>query len=226
MYNGYWENVPDKYSAAWREIFSKNVEGTNLSECCPICHKRSLHRYYQVEKIVEDKKHMSIGAEWQWCSYCRHYEHTQVIVPDWWQPDFVIDGDKLTVIPEILDVAYRDIEKINRWNSVPKAFVSLWNEIFDQNRNESRINENCPICNCRMLRQYYTLAISNPIKYKKQFYKGQGARWEWCANCFHYKFDNLSFVPNDWQNELEIETWRLMSVPEPINEYINNNDNQ
>ena len=64
----------------------------------------------------------------------------------------------------------------------------------------------------------YVSRVTKQIKYKKKLYNGQGAHWEWCAACFHYKFDNLTYVPIYWDYELSINPWKFMSIPEPINE--------
>ena len=211
-----------EYIEKWRNIFDNNKEGSNLSVCCPVCRNKELHRYYQIGKMVKlsksEEKYISKGSEWQWCSYCRIYEHAEVQVPDWWIPDLEIDGNKLTAIPEILDMAYQDEKRVNKWESVPEQFLEIWDKIFDQNSGEAVLDENCPICNQKMLRQYYTLTLPEQIRYKKKIYKGQGAHWEWCAACFRYKFSHLSPVPLNWDYKLEMEHWKLMAIPEPINE--------
>lgn len=224
MGSGFWKSVPAEYIEKWREIFSDNQEGCNLSICCPICKEKGLHRYYQTARRVEKKEndiHRVKGAEWQWCSFCRCFEHGQVSVPDWWDSRIEIDGNKLMAIPEILEMAYQDFEKVDKWKSVPEHDLDLWNEIFSQNQNESILKVNCPICNENKLRQYYTINIPKQTKYKKQVYKGMGAHWEWCANCFHYKFNNMAYVPLEWSCELNIESWKLMAIPEPINDKMN-----
>ena len=227
MNDGYWTSVPIECIKKWKSIFGNNTEGPNLSESCPVCQNKGLHRYYQVGKkmktITSSNEYIARGAEWQWCSFCRSYEHGQVLVPNWWVPCLEIDGNKLTAIPEILDIAYRDEKKVNKWTSVPEQYFKLWDEIFSQNQEVVILKDNCPICNRKKLLQYYTLDMPKQIKYKKKLYKGQGAHWEWCAACFHYKFDNLSYVPLDWDYELSIQPWKFMTIPEPINEQMSFN---
>lgn len=222
MSDGYWKCVPMEYVEKWKYIFSDSKEGPNLSACCPICHKKGLHRYYQksnIEKpLIASEEYVAKGAEWQWCSFCRTYEHAEVLVPEWWVPDVEVDGNKLTAIPEILEIAYQDEKKVNKWRAVPEAYCKLWNKVFNENRGDVVLKEACPICSRRMLRQYYAFGVSEQMKYKKKPYKGQGAHWEWCASCFHYRFNHLAYVPLEWDCDLNIEAWRLMVIPEPINE--------
>ena len=99
MNDGYWESVPDEYIEEWANIFLNSMEGPDLSACCPICHHKELHRYYQTGrtmKVLECSGFNIVkGAEWQWCSCCRTYEHVQVKIPDWWIPKLEIDGNKV-----------------------------------------------------------------------------------------------------------------------------------
>lgn len=225
MNDGFWKGVPDEYIEEWTKIFLNSMEGPDLSAHCPICHHEELHRYYQTGRAVKVSEHPGKyfvkGAEWQWCSYCRTYEHAQVMVPDWWIPKLEIDGNKLTVVPEILDIAYQDENRVNKWREVPEQYLKLWGQIFHENCVKEVLNEKCPICNKKMLRQYYTLEIPGSVRYRKKLYKGKGVHWEWCAACFRYKYSNLSYVPLDWDHELAIEPWKLTTVPEAINECMN-----
>lgn len=222
MIGGYWEGIPIEYIGKWNTIFDNSREGPDLSARCPVCHNKELHRYYQMSRVLNsfgsEGRKISRGSEWQWCSYCRIYEHLEVMVPDWWTPYLEIDGNKLTATPEILDMAYKDEKKINKWEDIPEQYLEKWDKIFNQNPEEAILYESCPVCNHKMLRQYYSLALPGPIRYKKREYKGQGAHWEWCAACFRYKFIYLCSVPLNWDYELEIEPWKLMAIPEPINE--------
>lgn len=222
MNDGYWESVPDEYIEEWANIFLNSMEGPDLSACCPICHHKELHRYYQTGrtmKVLECSGFNIVkGAEWQWCSCCRAYEHVQVKIPDWWIPKLEIDGNKLTAIPEILDMAYQDVNRVNKWNDVPAQYLNRWEQIFQENCNQHILNEKCPICQKKSLRQYYALDLPGPVRYKKKLYKGKGQHWEWCTACFRYKYSHLSYVPVDWDYELEIKPWKLMIIPEPINE--------
>lgn len=222
MNNRYWQSVPIECIEEWKSIFRNNTEGAHLSENCPVCQNKELHRYYQVgrrmEAITGSNQYIARGAEWQWCSFCKSYEHQQVLVPAWWVPCLEIDGNKLTAIPEILDMAYQDEKRVNKWNRVPEQYVKLWNAIFSQNQEVVILKDKCPICSQKKLLQYYTLDIPKPVKYKKKWYQGQGAHWEWCAACFHYQFDNLAYIPSDWDYKLDVESWEFMTIPEPLNE--------
>ena len=223
--DGYWKGVPDEYIEGWKNIFLNSMEGPDLSACCPVCRHKELHRYYQTGGAVKASEcpdqNIVKGAEWQWCSYCRTYEHAQVMVPDWWISRLEIDGNKLTAIPEILDMAYQDEKRVNKWRDVPERYLKLWEQIFHENNIKAELNEKCPVCNEKMLRQYYMIGRPGPVRYKKMLYKGQGGHWEWCAACFRYRYDYSSYVPLDWDYELEIEPWKLMTIPEPINERMN-----
>lgn len=215
MQNKYWRNVPEEFREIWNEIYSNSRE-TNLPEKCPICEKQTLHRYFSSSKKGNKKD----GDEWQWCSGCRHYEHMHSLVPDWWNNEPDIDANKLTAIPEVLDLAYIDLEKVSRWKAVPVEYMHKWNNIFGFNSSQINLDDKCPICNNETLHQYYSMGKIEQVKYKKVIYKGQGANWQWCSSCYHYRFIHQAYIPMDWISVLEIETWRLMPIPEPINEEI------
>lgn len=224
MNDGYWKDVPRDCYEEWSNIFVNDREGSDLSASCPVCHKKGLHRYYNAHKKMKmeigSEQYIGRGGVWNWCSFCRSYEHGQAWVPDWWVPGVEVDGDKLTAIPSVLDMAYQDAHRVNKWKSVPEQYNELWNEIFSKNQGEVVLKEDCPICNEKRLFQYYELSRPEQVKYKKKLYKGQGYHWEWCASCFHYKFDYSIYVPLDWDYELDIESWKLMVIPEYINEKI------
>lgn len=117
-----------------------------MSEICPVCQSKGLHRYYQrgkkIETAASSDQYIARGAEWQWCSFCRSYEYAQVAVPGWWVPGLEIDGDELTAVPEILDMAYQDAKKVNKWNKVPEQYLKLWNEIFSGNQEVVILKDN------------------------------------------------------------------------------------
>lgn len=95
MNNECWKSVPEKYIEKWNSVFSKSREGPNLSANCPICQNKGLHRFYQVGKklklSVDSELYIAKGSEWQWCSYCRSFEHGEVLVPSWWASELKID---------------------------------------------------------------------------------------------------------------------------------------
>lgn len=217
MQEKYWKSIPKEYIEEWKFIFDMNREGANLSNSCPICNSKSLHRYYHKNNTGNEILYNDRGAEWQWCSSCRHYEHLEGVVPNWWSHDLHIDGNKLSHVPEIIDRAYKDPESINKWRLVPDEYLQLWSERFIEDKSQVHLLEECPICNKKTLYQYYSLNISKRIKYKKKIYQGQGAHWEWCSTCYHYKFDYLTYIPLEWCCLFTIEPWRLMTIPEPIN---------
>ena len=134
MNDGYWKGVPDEYIEKWTNTFLNSMEGADLSACCPVCHHKELHRYYQTGRAVKvsecSNQNIVKGAEWQWCSHCRAYVHAQVMVPDWWIPKLEIDGNKLTAIPEILDIAYQDEKRVNKRRDVPEQCLKLWERFF------------------------------------------------------------------------------------------------
>lgn len=222
MKDKYWQEVPYEFKDKWKLIFDSNKDGKDLLNSCPICNAKTMHRYFQInkkiDKIIGDIKYIADGDEWQWCSNCRHYEHMSSLVPYWWKNDLVIDGSKLTAIPEVIEMAYHDPEKVQRWNNVPKQYSEKWKTIFKKNIVSQDLNDVCPICNENSLHQYYQNSKPGKVKYKKVVYKGQGACWQWCGSCFHYTFNHQAYIPNDWICSIEIEQWRLMPIPEPINE--------
>lgn len=98
-----WKGVPLEFDREWRETFAASQESLNLSIPCPICRQSTLYRYYQRPK--SGRIH-SIGSLWEWCSGCRTYEHSSVVVPEWWvPPQLDFDPLKLTAEPEVLEQA-------------------------------------------------------------------------------------------------------------------------
>jgi hypothetical protein len=90
-----WKNVPDEHLRLWRSIFASSREGVDLSEACPVCGRRTLHRWYYLDRPRPPSDAagawLGSGSEWQWCRSCRSYEHYTVLVPDWWVAPFVVD---------------------------------------------------------------------------------------------------------------------------------------
>jgi hypothetical protein len=98
-----WQGVPLEFEQEWRKTFAASQESLNLSISCPICGQSTLHQYYQRAKLGRIR---SIGSRWEWCSGCRTYEHSSVVVPEWWiPPNLDFDTLKLTAEPEILEQA-------------------------------------------------------------------------------------------------------------------------
>lgn len=210
MDNIFWKEVPQENELKWREIFNLNKEGAFLSEECPVCHRRELKRYF-----------MDRG-EWQWCSYCKCYEHYNAAIPVWWENDIYVSGDKLTVIPNVLDLAYKEPTRVNKWNKIPFECKDEWNKIFDENKLDIHLNTECPICNKKTLMQFYKVSIPGDVKFKKIVYKGRGPRWRWCATCYHYDYDYMAYIPFEWTHEIFLTAGEFMPIPEILNEKLLN----
>jgi hypothetical protein len=107
-----WQGVPAEHVDAWQAVFFASKEGEDLSARCPVCSCATLHRYYQVgepvELTVRGQRFKARGACWEWCSTCGSYEHSSVLVPEWWQPSTLeIDEAQLTAEPSELERAVR-----------------------------------------------------------------------------------------------------------------------
>ncbi len=104
-----WQEVPLEHLSAWDKIFAANKEGMNLSEPCPICGNRKLHRYYNIGKpadsIIQGNRFVADGELWEWCSFCRSYLHLSALVPEWWSDPHLKDKIQLTHQPEALNQA-------------------------------------------------------------------------------------------------------------------------
>jgi hypothetical protein len=75
----------------------------NASCVIPNNGQSTLHQYYQRPKLGRIR---SIGSRWEWCSGCRTFEHSSVVVPEWWiRPNLDFDNLKLTAEPEVLEQA-------------------------------------------------------------------------------------------------------------------------
>lgn len=108
-----WQDIPEEHWKKWREIFGASQESLNLSDPCPICGNKQLHRYYQIGRkknmILGGNHFIAQGALWEWCSGCRSFLHASAAVPEWWSPpELDIDKSKLTALPEALEQAIRN----------------------------------------------------------------------------------------------------------------------
>ncbi|MBQ7775648.1 MAG: hypothetical protein IJ379_06980 [Lachnospiraceae bacterium] len=163
---------------------------------------------------------MARGGEWQWCSACRHYEHMQAWVPDWWTCKLEFDESILTAVPNVLDMLYQNPQKVNKWKRISQEDLERWNLVFSELSSRIQVEGKCPICNEQQLYHYYALQRNEPVKFKKRWYKGQGAYWQWCSACYHYQYRHWVYVPMEWEESMVIEAEELMVIPESLNEAV------
>lgn len=104
---GKWRGVPVSFVAAWQDAFQTASAGHSVDAACPVCGKPGLHRYYSEGPLLQSSMpgFVSRGGLWEWCSFCRTFEHSSVLVPDWWKSDLDVDESRLTVEPEALQRA-------------------------------------------------------------------------------------------------------------------------
>ena len=102
-----WKGVPQEVSSTWRDIFDRNPTSANLKESCPICGKRSLHQYYLIDseehRVVRGVRFRGSGSLWEWCGWCRHYEHMSALVPEGWDFNLELDPAKLRHDPSYIN---------------------------------------------------------------------------------------------------------------------------
>jgi hypothetical protein len=86
--NAEWEGVPLEKIALWRALFNVSPAQPTIDALCPICAKRGLHKYYDINKenfrVIRGEQFRGEGSLWEWCEYCHHYEHLSVYVPSSW----------------------------------------------------------------------------------------------------------------------------------------------
>jgi hypothetical protein len=99
-----WHDVPAEKQRAWMAVFAASQEILSLAAPCPICGERALRRFFHVGRRPEPPERPS-GGLWEWCAACHAYAHYSAGVPDWWQCDLEVDGDRLTVYPTEIERA-------------------------------------------------------------------------------------------------------------------------
>lgn len=97
-----WQPVPEASQDLWGKAFSSGCDVKVLGPC-PFCKMGGLRRYWGGGGVH--------GALWQWCVWCRTYEHASGQVPEKWvKPDLVgVEEKKLTVYPDGL------VEPVEVW---------------------------------------------------------------------------------------------------------------
>ena len=102
-----WHDVPSEHEAEWVRIFYASMEGLDLSSLCPVCGARTLHRWYwpgdKVDKVLDGRRYVARGSEWEWCSACYSYMHYSAYVPAWWSSDLTVDPSALLHRPEPIE---------------------------------------------------------------------------------------------------------------------------
>jgi hypothetical protein len=115
-----WKDIPDEHWSEWSKIFgNSHAPSLNLSEPCPVCQAKTLHRWYMVGKSAKPflSKYGVIshatGALWEWCSTCGSYAHYSARVPDFWSPpiDFHVDTSQLRTLPWMLEDMRQEWER-------------------------------------------------------------------------------------------------------------------
>jgi hypothetical protein len=104
-----WKQVPPTLFESWQKIFNESEKGFDVGGECPICGKRTLHRWFMkgkpIEQTIKGNKFVAQGALWEWCSSCGTFEHYSALIPDWWQCDLDVDLSNLTFTPESIEEA-------------------------------------------------------------------------------------------------------------------------
>jgi hypothetical protein len=106
---GRWRDVPVEKLPAWQALFDSSTEGLEVSEACPVCGSLSLHRWFNLHKscptVEFGRSWVGGGSQWQWCSNCRSYEHSNGLVPDWWNSGLAVPEADLRSDPEPIESA-------------------------------------------------------------------------------------------------------------------------
>lgn len=111
-----WHDVPEDSWQEWQYIFYSSKENLNLSEPCPVCKSKTLHRFYQLvrkrEFILQGRKYVGDGGLWQWCSSCYSYVHATAAIPEWWsEPILEFDPMSVSHTPVAFEIALRNSDR-------------------------------------------------------------------------------------------------------------------
>jgi len=110
-YDNDWREVPGHLEAEWRHIFNSSREGLNLSAPCPVCGRKTLHKWFHLEHPkhhkLGDNHFVGTGSRWEWCSHCRTYAHYSAAVPEWWSCDLLVDTANLRHHPAEIERSLR-----------------------------------------------------------------------------------------------------------------------
>jgi hypothetical protein len=97
------------------------------------------------------------------------------------------------------------------WRSVPDTYSLEWNTIFSfayHHEHGIAIQENCPICGEKGLRQFYWKHRSDSVRCSV---------WLWCSSCRHY-VHSTGIFPNNWTAQVKIQLAVLGHSPETIDQ--------
>ena len=89
----------------WRDAVSPME---NLIDCrefpavCPICGEKGAHLYLRAWSARE--------GLWIWCSFCRTLEHPAILPPSGWIDDCLIDPQRLSAVPDCLEMQKEAID--------------------------------------------------------------------------------------------------------------------
>ena len=103
-----WHEPDSDVHSIWRRVFNRDWEGADLSESCPVCNQRTLHRWYHQEdndaRTFRGVEFSGRGRLWEWCSTCRTFEYyPDGFVPTWWEPSHEVDASELGHNPDFLE---------------------------------------------------------------------------------------------------------------------------
>lgn len=119
-----WKEVPSNRFDQWESVFQSSQESLNLSQSCPICDAKTLHRWYisgqPIDVVQNGIKYVARGALWEWCSTCGSYMHYSAKVPEFWNPpsNFQIDKNELGVVPWAIEFSRQKLEQSHQKDSV------------------------------------------------------------------------------------------------------------
>lgn len=97
-----WKGVPPVCVEGWTDAFARPSSGYFLENPCPVCGALALCRYYHASLVSPVLSRGTVyqgkGALWEWCSLCWSFEHSEALVPVWWQGK-VLDLDHSILEP-------------------------------------------------------------------------------------------------------------------------------
>lgn len=104
-----WHGPPVELMTTWGDVFDRSRTGLDLTEPCPVCGARNLHRWFDLHRRDEKRDHgiewQGRGSQWQWCSSCLSYLHSSGLVPTWWISDLQVPESELCHDPGPIEVA-------------------------------------------------------------------------------------------------------------------------
>lgn len=113
-----WQETDADTHPMWRQVFNRDWQGPDLSEDCPVCKQKALHRWYiqedQAARVLRGVQFAGRGRLWEWCSACRTFEHyPDGFVPEWWASPYSVPVNELRYDPGPIEEHRQDPGRVS-----------------------------------------------------------------------------------------------------------------